>query len=322
MTNTTFVLGAGFSADAGFPLLRDLRERVLSFIEFDRHPSYRVFLEPGNGGFDEGQFYAGLKELDPTGGLQFEELITRLRTQLGTPNYAGPGYITQRVLRIGCSRLFWCIHGLNPFPESSYRNFGSWLIREAATFRDRNTLVSFHWDLVAETALTEAGIYWTYSSSVRSDVSVLKPHGSINWSGYLRENLRNDSGLWEPIGSGSRLSYMAKSPLKNPDQQRINPDLDYVLFPGDPELPQQDEDLGRIWRDIETALSDSDRVVFIGYSLPDYDSFAADFFRSHVGRKVEVYNPSDQDRQKYRNLFGDRVVREEGTFSSCPYAKG
>jgi hypothetical protein len=79
--NTTFVIGAGFSIDAGFPLVRELRGRLLAFVEFDRHSSYGVFLEPGNGGFSEGQFYAGLKQADPAGNLQFEELFAQLKRQ-------------------------------------------------------------------------------------------------------------------------------------------------------------------------------------------------------------------------------------------------
>ena len=254
--NTTFVLGAGFSTDASFPLARDLRERVLSFIQFDRHSSYRVFLELGNGGFREGQFYAGLNEVDPRGNLQFEELFVQLRKLTGGPDYRGPASITERVLRIGCARLFWCIHGLNPFPEWCYRNLVSWLARD----RGRNSIVSFNWDVVAETALTEEHISWAYSLSALHKFAVLKPHGSINWNGYLRQALKNDSGLWQPIAPGNKLSYLEATPLKNPGQQGINPDLVYVLFPGDPDLPGQDEDLQRIWKDVESVLAGSEEA--------------------------------------------------------------
>jgi hypothetical protein len=112
------------------------------------------------------------------------------------------------------------------------------------------------------------------------------------------------------------------TPLKNPDQQGISPDLAYMLFPGDPDLPEQDKDLQRIWREVETALAGADKVIFIGYSLPDYDSFSSMFFGKHISGEVEVYNPSPVDQQKYKNLFGSRIVKEGGEFSLCPYAKG
>ena len=320
--NTTFVLGAGFSvyaSDPSMPLAGELRKKILTFVEFDRHSSYSAFLEPGNGGFREGQFYAGLEEMDRAGGPhQFEELFAQLRRQHVTPDYVGPAYVTERVLRIGCARLFWCLHGLNPFPEWCYRNFASWLARS----RGRNTVVSFNWDVVIETALTEEHVSWGYSLRDPVAVPILKPHGSINWNRYLRENLKNESGLWRPVAPDSGLSYPTEPPLKNPDQQGISPDLAYMLFPGDPDLPEQDKDLQRIWREVETALAGTEKVIFIGYSLPDYDSFSSMFFAKHVSGEVEVYNPSPVDQQKYRNLFGSRIVKEGGNFSLCPYAKG
>jgi hypothetical protein len=315
--NTTFILGAGFSFDAGFPLMRDLRHRLLKFIEFDRHSSYAMHLEPIHE-YPNGQFYAGLAEVDPGDKLQFEELFSRLRNVVGDPTYDGPAYVTEWVLRVGCARMFWCLHGLSPYPEPFYRSFASWLGRSDG----RKMIVSFNWDVVTETALTEAGISWSYSLSQPAMVPVLKPHGSINWNGYLRKNYRNDSHLWCPLEPASGLSYMAATPLKNPDQQVINPDLAYAIFPGDPDLPEQDEDLRRIWGDVKTALAASDKAVFIGYSLPDYDCFASEFFREHTARKeIEVYNPTDLDLQKYKRLSAAALRLHQEGFASCPYAR-
>ncbi|MGD0222680.1 MAG: hypothetical protein ABSF71_10105 [Terriglobia bacterium] len=316
--NTTFVLGAGFSVDATdpqMPLARELRERVLRFIEFERHSSYAPHLDK-SWEYPQGQFRAGLQQIDPDGHLQFEELFTEFRRQGVTSDSEGPAYVAEWVLRIGCARLFWCLHGLNPFPEWCYKNFASRLAQPGS----RNTVISFNWDIVAETALVESRIPWSYSLYDPAIVPILKPHGSINWNSYLRRGFQNDSGLWRPIGPGSGLSYPAVTPLENPFQQGINPDLVYALFPGDPDLPEHDEDLKRIWEEAKIALQGSDRVVFIGYSLPDYDPFASTFFHEHVSSEVEVYNPSEADRQKYKQLFGGRIVQEGGRFSSSPYA--
>jgi len=318
--NTAFVLGAGFSVDATdpkMPLATELRERVLSFIQFDRHSSYASHLEK-SWEYPQGQFWTGLQQVDPEGRLQFEELFNELRRQHVTSTSAGPAYVAEWVLRIGVVRLLWCLHGLNPFPESCYRNFATCLGHRG----HRNRVVSFNWDLVTEVALTQAGTSWSYSLSDQATVPILKPHGSINWNGYLRQGLQNDSGLWRPIGSGSCLSYPAVTRLNNPDQQGISPDLGYMIFPADPELPEHDQDIRLIWDDVEEALSDADKVVFIGYSLPEYDPWAANVFRAQIGGEVEVYNPSDQDRKKYRDLFGARIVREGDTFVSSPDASG
>jgi hypothetical protein len=150
----------------------------------------------------------------------------------------------------------------------------------------------------------------------------LKPHGSINWNGFLRENLRPDYAYWSEIFAGSKLSYDKSQPLSNPDKGSVNPDLTYMLFPGDPELPQQDRDLQMIWDKAREAISRSETIIFLGYSLPTYDTFAIDFFRECVcSKRVEVYNPSNQVLEKYRSIFGKDVLLEPKRFEESPYAR-
>jgi hypothetical protein len=79
MASRTFVLGAGFSALADFPLVRKLKQEVLSLIERERHPSWEPHLTPNVHGYPEGQFYAGLTRVDGNG---FEELLLTLRDRL------------------------------------------------------------------------------------------------------------------------------------------------------------------------------------------------------------------------------------------------
>src|SRR6185369_10637516 len=92
-----FVLGAGFSADHQFPLIRGLKERTIHFVEAERHSSYRSFLEPRDR-FPKGLFYAG-----------FEELLLKLAEAKRLGNASGPASIVGKVMRIGAARLIWCM---------------------------------------------------------------------------------------------------------------------------------------------------------------------------------------------------------------------
>ena len=58
---------------------------------------------------------------------------------------------------------------------------------------------------------------------------------------------------WKPIARGNKLSYDASQPLSNPDKHETNSSLRHMLFPGDPELPDDDPDLRQIWSETETA---------------------------------------------------------------------
>src|SRR5437899_1258635 len=97
--STVFVLGAGFSVEEQYPLVRTLKNQVVHFLEAELHSAYRVFLQPGNGGFPRGQFYAGLQAIDPDGKLQFEELLLTFNARLKNTSNSDPCYVTAQVLR-------------------------------------------------------------------------------------------------------------------------------------------------------------------------------------------------------------------------------
>jgi hypothetical protein len=152
----TFVLGAGFSAAEQFPLVFGLRERVVHFLEAERHSAYSLFLQSGNGGFAQGQFYAGLETIDPVGSMHFEETLIALRQRLDTVHQsADPCHITRKVLGIGCARLLWCIHNFIWRVSACYSNFATWA-QPFQLSNPSNAIISFNWDLLAERTIRES----------------------------------------------------------------------------------------------------------------------------------------------------------------------
>ena len=119
LLDTVFVLGAGFSVEQGFPLARDIRQDVISFLNSERNPQ-QGFLRPGNGGYPEGQFYAGLGMIEEDGELPFEELLIKLAERLKQGD-AGPCRQTDEQLRIGARRVLWEIHNSIEQVEPAYK---------------------------------------------------------------------------------------------------------------------------------------------------------------------------------------------------------
>jgi hypothetical protein len=318
MKKTVFVLGAGFSAAGGFPLVRGLRTRVLSSIQLERHPSYSAWIKPGQG-FTDGQFYDGLVKVDPAGTLGFEELLIELRRRLKHVSKWDSQHITDLVLRIGCARLLWQSHRLINTLVPCYLNFAR------RTFKlsegRQHVVVSFNWDVLFERSLQDEGVSWFYS--FRSGcVPVLKPHGSINWNSHLMSGNRSDYFYWQGISKNSEISVDVSGLLRDPDPDEMNPEFRYMLFPGDPELPEQNASLRQLWSDVEMALRNCERVVFIGYSLPEYDSYAAETFRRFTaGKEIEVYNPSADQLGRFRDLLGDQVKLFPLKFEHSPFAQ-
>jgi hypothetical protein len=314
---TTFVLGAGFSAEQGYPLARDMKERVLHFLEAERHLSYACHLTPIPE-FPNGQFYAGLQSIDPDGERGFEELLIALRDHLPEADRWDPCFVTEKVLRIGAARFLWCCAYLGRPVDEAYRRFARQLSASAGACR----VVTFNWDILVEQSLAEVEALWKYSlNGDPAAVCVIKPHGSINWTAINQHpNLSTDYQGLRPIGVGSTLSFDSTNPFEHPDSCEIHSDLRFCLFAGDPDLPETHPDLRLLWQDASVAIDQSEEVVFIGYSLPAYDSFAAQTLKKLCADKqVTVYDPSENTLRRFAEEFPSAVLFASA-FSATPFA--
>ena len=313
-----FVLGAGFSLSAGFPLVRVLRDEAIGVL---RKSPWQVLLEPGNGGYTDGQFNAALSAIERSRRLlPFEELLIALQHEVDSASsVSGLCSLATDTLKDSCLRLFWTRqNAISELPEC-YTNFRGW-VNNWWSSGPAHAVITFNWDLVVEKALVG---WWAYSLDGTRNTPVLKPHGSINWSTHLEEKLKAGYDGWKPIGQESQFCYDAQNPLTNPDKDFIHsPFLKYMVFPGNPNQTGERLSVKLIWDDVERVLSGADVVVFIGYSLPDYDSQAGEVFRRHAfGKEIEVFNPSAGDLTKYSVVFGGKAALNCQAFESCPYAR-
>lgn len=304
-----FILGAGFSALQGFPLVRDLRPRVEDFLRDGNDPLY--------GGLYS-QYQEVAQELDPHGELAFEGLFIKMLKTLPDPN----NNCALRCLRGGAARVLWNAHNSYQEVHDAYRNFGLWLkLRDSHSFW--NGIVSFNWDVLVEQGLKAAGIPWSYSTCYQG-ASVIKPHGSINWNRHLRANLKPvEYHGWARIDHKSCISFIQDEPLEDPDPQEINQYLRYMLFPGAKELSTGDEDLSLLWEQVREIIGRSESVIFIGYSLPDYDLEARNALVEWIGkREIEVYSPAQDTLNKYRLAFGPtaNLKLHAVKFEDCLYS--
>ena len=128
--------------------------------------------------------------------------------------------------------------------------------------------------------------------------------------------------FWQPIRTDSRLSFNCEDPLANPGNF---PNLNYMIFPGDPDLPESDEDVGFLWEDAGRLMDKADEVVFIGYSFPHYDQHSRKFFKDRVrGKKIVAVNPSSDHLHEFKSVLGaeaDEIELRKETFLDCPYAQ-
>jgi len=127
-----FVLGAGFSHGAGYPLGPDLKPRVLRYIDDAQEQDIRETRD---------KVYRALGDLDQEVQLSFDEFARAC-------GHDHPDAL--RTLRLACRGLFWSIH---PSAKASapYRAFARWASTGVG-------VLSFNWDLLVERAAKDSGL--------------------------------------------------------------------------------------------------------------------------------------------------------------------
>lgn len=287
MTKRLFILGAGFSAAQGLPLVANLPERIESFLTIVNDPLIRCRRT------DWGTWCDQFKTLG------FENGLRKMKADLP------PDDVALECICRGIVGLFDNRGALH----ACYRNFAKWV--------DGGKVITFNWDLLLEKSLTSTQRGWCYYDQT-GRTTIIKPHGSLNWSFHARNKLEPEVNLWRKIQPNSGIMYNPLAPLSDPFSQGITVrNMRCLLFPGDKEL-SGDSDQVLLWREAEKVMDWADEVVFIGYSLPAYDRLASKTFKEHIGDKpVEVVLPCGAEN--FRRAF-PRLVETKERFENSRYS--
>jgi hypothetical protein len=292
----TYVLGAGASCHAGYPLTSELGDRL--------HAWARQTGFTWGGLIDElNELYGGLTDL--------EKILTEL-------NHRPEGSRAVTLSQTHCGSI---IGALNvAIPELFYNLCqnplqGRDLYQELARCKLGNddTIITFNYDMACERALKvegkwEIGDGYGFSLGVGitppSKTKLLKLHGSTNWLGILFDGHKGYSTATNVYGPrpclfGERyFTYLGypkdvRDPqcrhVSNPggDPALILPALQKNFFNqttfGNEWEPFWDD----IWGQAAHALHSSDKIVIIGYSMPKADERARGLLL-HANRQAEI----------------------------------
>jgi len=134
--------------------------------------------------------------------------------------------------------------------------------------RSFDTVVSFNYDTVFEDSLPQK-VKWGYEGidDCTKRLSVLKPHGSINWA--------FEEGQVTLASAPERCVIVAPTHLKfitGSDHSETG-----AKFAG---YLDQAPQIQKIWAALERAMKDARALVFIGYSFPVADLYFSSLLRS------------------------------------------
>lgn len=280
-----FVLGAGASLHAGYPLTKELGPRPFDWVEGSSPPQNIPY-------WPERAELAGFGELD-----DIEGVVTKLEaTKNSGAILAG--------LREALCRFFQYIQ---PAEAKLYKEFAEEVTRPG------DVLITFNYDISLELELKRAG-KWEVSNGYGFDLGVaniatsptrlLKLHGSINWMDLLFDGLQSGQFSWG-IGDsrGERpvfpwgLDHLGYSGVKDPKWKQGGVDrAGSMILPSrhkqyyiDTSLGREREDFWRsLWVQAVNALRQAQEIVIIGYSCPMADAEAQNLLLKQSNRNCSL----------------------------------
>ena len=187
--------------------------------------------------------------------------------------------------------------------------------------RTGDTFITFNWDLTLERALEdnrENPSYW-YSyppnSSGDESITVLKPHGSVDW--YRKTDLPPKKFKGRVQSLDESVSVFTQFDFSEiPEMANCTP----VIVPPVATKDFSHDILKRTWQGVYRAVSRATDLYIIGYSLPKEDQFARlvlgralrnNILKSGKKRKlplrVVIVNPDETAETTFRRLLGPDI---------------
>lgn len=265
---TTYVMGAGASKDAGYPLARTMGSDLFAWME--KH--------------------------EPIGIYDFQKTAKAIRDRFGTGDDIEillteiDEWTDQRALAADFRNTLtealrqWFME-IRQRPATSYEHFAQKIVGKG------DSILSFNYDVALDRQLKLAGL-WELGDGygfevegfkIGAQVHLLKLHGSINW-------LTGVPGMGRrPVFTDSELNFLGYDAARDPRFPPSGlPAVHPLILPTRCKKFYFETSFGRqwegfwnhLWKLAASALDESQRVVICGYSLLAVDKRACDLLLS------------------------------------------
>ena len=345
MTDRVIVFGAGASASFGVPttdrfidVAEDLRVRG-SLIKTDA--AFDRFFEILQQRFTSlhAKSTINLENIETVFGLtEMARLVRRLPGfEIDQIEALGGAVRTVLVETVMLSGLFEYRPDRGWSAPKHYLRIAESLAKRMDVNRQCDTaLITFNYDLGLDFALSSLDLGPDYgfgqNRGGRSGVKLLKLHGSLNWVTCRKCNMVRAIPIGDVTQAYAGIRVRSGGPVQLPlDPRRahkaIGPHcegdaapLEVTLVPPSWNKTQYWEQLVEVWSAAAHALSTARHLTFVGYSVPETDSFFRDLLALGLEgptrvRSFDVVNPDERAAARIRGLLGPDV---ESRFRHLP----
>ena len=327
---TTYVLGAGASRHAGYPLANTMGRELTTWMRNASIP----YLEAATAA----QF------LEDTFGRMsdFEELLTQIASLIAENEHGTP---SQRAIRAQVAQARSTLtQSLREWfakiargDATTYHRFASEIIQPEDWIIDFNYDVSLDREL-AQAAKWKPGDGYGFTIQgfpANSPVKLLKLHGSVNWLALLFGGAKagafavGSGGAFgeRPVIPQNELAFLGRPDLRDPAFPDKSAALPVMILPAQKKEFFWHTNLGTEWEGFwdalwgmgETALEQSDKIMICGYSLPAADERARSLLFQAPYREAQILVASGSDTarivKEFQNAgYANAVAAQEVSF--------
>ena len=325
---TTYVLGAGASRHAGYPLARELGDVLRDWICHNKptNHEYRIHIDMLY------ELYGGLEDI--------ESIIT----DLDNGNPSSPvgnidSLIRGNILSDLRNSIRKCFDGISRGQATLYNCFAHEQVQKG------DVLITFNYDFALERELKKAqlweicdgyGFPLDIPTVPQSRVTVLKLHGSMNWWGVFFGGSKSfghsSNGLgtrpvifcqhdWESLGYPSG---MHDPGYTGPSTAAAIP---AIIMPTSRKRFYFETSFGRewenfwenLWKQAEHALQSSEKIVIIGYRKASVDDKARELLLEKSDRDAHITIYCGSTNTTIRNEFYSQGFQQVETFGESRF---
>lgn len=315
-----FVVGAGFSANAGLPLTSKFTEALLNIKGFSpKGPSASIVKYLRKFVSDT---FAHNETAEATSWPELEDIFTCIDLSANTGHHLGNRYSPSELRTVRRALIVRTIRMLRQTYRPDAKTVHSKQLESFFSLinASHSAFLSMNWDTVIEEGLQttqnifnfdygceavrakfSGGRIETVDRSVPRTISILKPHGSTNWlycdscrqlfwfspsSTYRIANQLFKTTDWDTLAKSTKQTYERQT--TNRSCPRCNARALGTRFATFSYRKALDFPMhARTWLSAETRLREAKTWIFIGYSLP-----AADYEFKHLLKRVQLSRPT------------------------------
>lgn len=330
---TTYVLGAGASRDAGYPLARTMGSELLQWMKSAKHaPDSYAARYPATAHFLEESF-------GPIGNV--EDLVTAIQDLIreyenGTPEQRAKRTLVANeygVFKNAVRAWFAEIQQGVALGSFAYQDFARKIVVPG------DCIITFNYDVSLDRELRLAGKFEAgdgygfpiVSLPGESATKILKLHGSTSWLALLFSGMTSGTSGFQsgntlgprPVIGKNELSFLGYSDAVDAAFARGGAAIPVMIFPARSKNFYFAASTGveyagfwdELWRQAKAALQMAARVVICGYSLLPVDERARKLLLDAPRKQADIVVASGDDTERivreYRGAGYSRAIPAE-----------